>query len=337
MKGSFLWKLAYVFCALAGILAGYGIVSLAGAKEYKPDSITKDSTLSPDSRTNVFFNEEPDIPVQTATPVPTLASTATPIPTAAPTETQAPSPIPESIEILPEAPEITLIPEEIVSAGQAGASIQTELLPSLGSQWVGMGTSTWTQQELPEVQNVAMETPKEQEETDSNLPQAETQEAFTYPAKIFGQTPVINRSDAYVSYFEFCYDLIAMVESEVQARGLNMNALMTKFALKALFCGVDIEQLDINAPIPRRLAALCLWLAAQVLNENGCDTSSQSAERYVTDISSCSASERKAIAYLYELGVVKGYQVAGQRFYPQDGLKTEAGKLWLSGIKQCWK
>ena len=123
----------------------------------------------------------------------------------------------------------------------------------------------------------------------------------------------------------------------VNAKGLNMNSLLTKFAIKALFCGVDIEQLDINAPIPRRLAALCLWLAAQVLNESGCDTSAKSAGAYVTDISGCSASERKAIAYLYESGILKGYQVQGQKFYPEAGLKTEAGNNWLAAVKQCWK
>ena len=99
----------------------------------------------------------------------------------------------------------------------------------------------------------------------------------------------------------------------------------------------DIEQLDINAPIPRRLAALCLWLAAQVLNESGCATSSKGAGAYVTDISGCSASERKAIAYLYESGILNGYQVKGQMFYPEAGLKTEAGNSWLLAVKQRWK
>ena len=136
---------------------------------------------------------------------------------------------------------------------------------------------------------------------------------------------------------ELAYDLIAMLEPEVEARGMNMNTLLTKFALKAFLCGVDIEKLDINAPIPRRLAALCLWLAAQVLNESGCDTSAKSAGGYVTDISKCSKAEKKAIAYLYEQGIVKGYQIAGQQFFPDAGLKTGTGTEWLSGAKRCWK
>jgi hypothetical protein len=85
------------------------------------------------------------------------------------------------------------------------------------------------------------------------------------------------------------------------------------------------------------LAALCLWLAAQVLNENGSETSSKSAAGYVTDIAGCSSSERKAIAYLYESGILKGYQVSGQRFFPEEGLKTETGTTWLSAVKHRWK
>ena len=55
MKGSFLWKLAYVFCALAGILAGYGIVSLTSAGE---KDITKDNTLVREAGDSVFLMKE---------------------------------------------------------------------------------------------------------------------------------------------------------------------------------------------------------------------------------------------------------------------------------------
>ena len=122
----------------------------------------------------------------------------------------------------------------------------------------------------------------------------------------------------------------------MRERGLNLNSLLTKFAIKALFCGVDIEKLDINAPIPRRLAALCLWLAAQVLSEGQSETTAQSAQSYVTDIGGCSSAEKKAVAYLYEQGIVKGYQIPGQKFYPDAGLQTEFGSAWLAGAKQCW-
>ena len=313
MKGSLFWKFAYLCCALTGILAGYGVFTLTGVNESREDISTKDDTLVRESGDSVFFDEEGEVTLPTATV--TVTVTATPAPT------EALVPIPTAVPEIAASP--TVQPEQTVSAEQAAITVPEDVLPSLGSQWAGRGTVVLPEQE-PVLQQVL-------EETENAVT-----EVITYPAKIFGQTPVINRSDTYVSYFEFCYDLIAMVEPEVTVRGLSMNSLMTKFALKALFCGIDIEQLDINAPIPRKLAALCLWLAAQVLDESGCDTSSRSALRYVTDISSCSSSERKAIAYLYEQGVVKGYQVAGQQFYPTEGLKTEVGKAWLSGIKQCW-
>ena len=127
------------------------------------------------------------------------------------------------------------------------------------------------------------------------------------------------------------------MEPVVEQRGLKLSTLLTRFVIKALLYGVDIEELNINAPIPRRQAALTLWLAAQLLGEPDSDTSSKSAGKYVTDISDCSSSERKAVAYLYERGILNGYQVAGQRFYPDAALQTESCDAWLSGIKQCWK
>lgn len=314
MRGSLLWRLMYLFCAMAGILAGYGIFALTDSKEDNTNNSTKDNTLVREAGDSVFFDEsiEGDVqPVLMNTPTPTAvpSPTVTPAPTPVPTPTGIPVPAPAEVisaavnvppeeEVVPEAPDPTETP--VITPTLPAQILPDELLPT-------------------------------------EVPESSAEEVFTYPAKIFGQVPVINRSDAYVSYFEFAYDLIAMMEPVVNARGLSMNSLLTKFAIKALFCGVDIEKLDINAPIPRRLAALCLWLAAQVLNESGCDTSSKSAGAYVTDISGCSASERKAIAYLYESGILKGYQIQGQMFYPEAGLKTEAGNNWLASVKQCWK
>ena len=103
-----------------------------------------------------------------------------------------------------------------------------------------------------------------------------------------------------MTYFEFAYDLIAMVEPEVKNRGLNMNSMLAKFAIKALLYGVDVNGLDINAAIPKREAALCLWISAQLLEESGTSTTAKSAQKYVTDIKGCSSAERKAVAYLYE-------------------------------------
>ena len=336
MKGSLLWKLMYLFCAAAGILAGYGIFALTDAKEHT--EYTKDSTLVRDAGDSVFFMGEEEMVTSVPTPSPALATptilppeaeaeettakvaelTATSVATPAVTPTVTPVMEPTATPTVTPVMEPTATPVPAAKSPEASA----DKLPSLGLQWAAAG------EEVPQL-TVSQEVPEEQEPG--------TTEVFTYPAKIFGQTPVINRSDAYVSYFEFCYDLIAMVEKEVAARGLNLNTLMTKFAVKALLCGVDIEKLDINAPIPRRLAALCLWLAAQVLNESGCDTSAKSAEGYVTDIGGCSNAEKKAVAYLYESGILKGYGTPGQKFYPAEGLKTEAGNTWLGRVKQCWK
>lgn len=325
MKGSFLWKLAYVICALAGVLAGYGILSLTGVQTDKQNSNTKDSTLIRESGDSVLFDEKNQESIPSVTPTVTVTVSPTAVPS--PVLTKAPE------KSLTKQPEVTMAPEKAVSGENDVVAAGEDVLPSLGSHWAGNGLIT---PPLSEAVEEIKETP-DKVSVEEEASQNEVQEVLTYPAKIFGQTPVINRSDAYVSYFEFCYDLVSMMESEVRAKGLNMNTLMTKFALKALFCGVDIEKLDINAPIPRRLAALCLWLAAQVLNEDGCDTSSKSAGNYVTDISSCSSSEKRAIAYLYESGVVTGYQVAGQKFYPENGLKSGTGSSWLSKIKTCWK
>lgn len=324
MKGSILWKLMYLFCALAGVLAGYGVFVLTGAGEHKPNISTKDNTLVRESGDGVFFDAE-EMPEPLITNVPENV-TVPPSPTPIPAELLKPTPTPTpSVMAAPEVqqleqkelPEPSIIPEPEV--GHAALTPEPESMPSLSGQWMDAG-------------QVVMPTPVAVTPTP-----APVAEAFTYPAEIFGQVPVINRSDSYVSYFEFAYDLIVMLEPEVKARGLNMNSLLTKFAIKALFCGVDIEKLDINAPIPRRLAALCLWLAARILEESGVDTSAKSAQQYVTDIGGCSSAEKKAVAYLYEMGIIKGYQITGQKFYPDAGLTTKSGAAWLSGIKQCWK
>ncbi len=336
MKGSLLWKFMYLFCAMAGILAGYGVFTLTSSDGAKPNMITKDNTLVREAGDGVFFDEEEtrkkhsvvQVPLEAVLPPVTMAPGA-PVPTekAKVTDVLQPTLVPEEISATPmvtilpkptEIPAVTVSPE----VAEAPADVSEDKLPSLRQQWASTGEN------VPKLPADPAAEPAQE---------APATQTLTYPAQIFGQVPVLNRSDVYVSYFEFAYDLIAMMEPVVSARGLNMNSLLTKFVIKALFCGVDIEKLDINAPIPRRLAALCLWLAAQVLNENGCDTSSKSAGAYVTDISGCSASERKAVAYLYESGILKGYQVQGQMFYPEAGLKTEAGNSWLLAVKQCWK
>ena len=146
----------------------------------------------------------------------------------------------------------------------------------------------------------------------NNSEKIESEQVFTYPTEIFGQTPIVNRSDEYVTYFEFALDLIETVEAEVKARGLSETALFA-----------------------RSEAALALWLTAQVMEEKGSAT--VGGVSYITDLGNCSSSEKKAIAYLYEQGVLSGYQTAGQTFLPSKDLRTKDGELWMEKIKQCWK
>ena len=387
MKRSLLGSM-YLFCAMVGILTGYGIVTLISAKENIEH--TKDNTLIRGTEDSVFFigkNEkieqmeslitptqksmdfseiqetpfsEEDFMDQTLGTSETFSMEQKSGTLEIPSATQKPNlseVISSSQSIsLPNLPStiqkqdsleniatLTLAPIEVSTATQElsetlskptqtvtsdapkmtekNTDISKGTLPSLGVQWASAGQKV-PQPALP------MVTPKLQE-----VPAAEV---ITYPMQIFGQVPVINRSDTYVSYFEFSYDLIAILEPIANDRGLDINALLAKFAIKALLCGVDIEKLDINAPMPRRLAALCLWLTAQILNESDADASYKRAESYVTDIAGCSASEKKAIAYLYESGILKGNSVSGQCFCPQEGLKTEDGNAWLTEIKQRW-
>ena len=102
-------------------------------------------------------------------------------------------------------PAETLVPENTVTPTMLPQPEQplsaSGGMPSLGTQWAGNFPA-----EIP--------TPLPIHNADSK--ETETAEVITYPAKIFGQVPVINRSDAYVSYFEFAYDLIALAEPKVE-------------------------------------------------------------------------------------------------------------------------
>ena len=354
MKGSFLWKLMWLFCALAGCLTGYGIFYLTGTEELQLKNSAKDNTLVQEFMDGVFFdrNKEDEKSENTEDKDKLGQEKGTSyntqpqiIPAASPTVEPVMEPDkkaagqmeePDEKEILPSgavSPSILVEPLNGQSSGatsemQPSTEQQGELLPTIAPPDNTIAEDK-EDKSLPSLSEVLSSGEHVWEET--------TEEVITYPTKIFGQVPVINRSDAYVSYFEFCYDLVTMLEKKVEQRGWNMNALLAKFAIKALFCGVDIEKLDINAPIPRKEAALTLWLAAQILEESGSNTSAYTAQNYVTDLNGCSGSEKKAVAYLYEQGILSGYQTAGQTFYPEQGLKTEAGTVWLSKANQCWK
>ena len=347
MKRSLFGIFMYLFCAVTGVLLGYGIVTFTSAKENIEN--TKDNTLVREAGDSVFFIEQTvdsseeflseqvsvisEPPFITQTPDLSDVTLSQNISVSIlPSSTQtkassenivAPTLVPNAAATSTAASEPSVLPiTPIPSAEEKNTDSSEQKLPSLGMQWISKD-KTVPQPVLP------IAAPKLQE--------TQTAEVITYPMQIFGQVPIINRSDEYVSYFEFSYDLIAILEPVAEARGFNMNSLLAKFVIKALLCGVDIEKLDINAPIPRRLSALCLWLTAQILNESDVNASYKRAESYVTDIAGCSASEKKAIAYLYESGILNSSQISDQRFYPAEGLKTEDGNAWLAVIKQYWK
>ncbi|MBO5353369.1 MAG: S-layer homology domain-containing protein [Lachnospiraceae bacterium] len=327
MKGSFLWKLMFLFCALAGCLAGYGYFHLINEGEWA-EYITKDNTLVRDSENSVFFAAEKlltDVGNEIERRMSDLVK-----------EQQYSEQKEENRKQKgQEREEITKKTEEAVQTEDHGTEEETalgvlsqELLQKGLDAVAGSSPAEDIQKVVPVQEDILKEAEKKQEEAE---------QAFTYPAEIFGQVPVINHSDAYVTYFEFAHDLIERMEPEIKRRGLNEMTLFTQFALKALFCGVTIQNLDINAPISRKEAALTLWLAAEVMGENGSGTSVRSAEKYAVDVKNCSGSEKKAIAYLYEQGILSGYQIGNQKFYPDDYLTTETGENWLLRAEQCWK
>ncbi len=185
----------------------------------------------------------------------------------------------------------------------------------------------------------AVQTAEQPENTEiaKTAEQPEASPVITYPMEIFGQVPVENRSDAYVSYFEFALDMVQMLQPEIKQRGLSETGLFTEFALKALFCGIDVKNLRINDPISRKEAALALWLAADVLEHPVSNTKAADVKNYASDVSSCSLSEKKAIVCLYKAGVVKKNGTGAERFRPTENLQTKDGETWILRMKQCWK
>ena len=230
----------------------------------------------------------------------------------------------------------TLVREEYDGVFFDGESMPTATpLPEEG---VLSPKPTMAPEITPVKRPVVTRVPKEEPEARLTIgPTPDGAETITYPAQIFGQTPVVDRTDEYVTYFEFAMDLISEVEDEIRQRKLNEAALFSKFMLKALFCGIDIRSIRINEPIPRDQAALAIHLAAELMEEKGTGTTANSAGKYVTDIDGCSSSERKAIAYLYEQGIATGYQVTGQSFLPDGSLSEKEITAWMMRVRECWK
>lgn len=356
MKKGFSWCLLFLVCVLAGCLTGYGIVRLTGRSGEKLKNDTKDNafTIAPtipiEAPSAAYPPAETIVPSEILTPSEAL----TPLETLTPSETSAPSKDKDNkeglsdepvsgqavIERVTPTPVLNPTPIPSVSGKKEDSSeMQTTLVPTI------MPTAEPTALPEPSVPAVLPE-----QVTGSPIPeiskveptvavlteapaQSETsEEAVTYPMEIFGQTPVVNSSDTYVTYFEFAVDLIEAAREEAGKKGLSETSMFAKFMLKALFCGMDVKNININEPISREEAALAVWIAAQVLGEEGTDTKANRAAGCASDLGGCSSSEKKAIVYLYEQGFA-----AGQSFYPEYPLQTADSAIWMEKIRQLWK
>lgn len=329
MKSGFDARGMMIICAVAGCLAGFGIDTWLQKNPQKQDETAKDNTLLREEYDGVFFDEEISgefpVPTQRMTPVPSVEpSQAVPSPTTR-QETEISFTAIPTPEVLQTDAGITPVP---VTTAPTQTTIPVTITPTPAMELI-------TPTKAPAVE-IPQLTPAVPTETPVITPIQKGQEVFTYPTEIFGQTPVVNRSDEYVTYFEFAMDLIESVEEEIQQKNLNEVTLFTKFMLKALFCGIDIQSLKINDPIPRAQAALALHLAAEVMGKKGTGTTAWSAGKYVMDIGGCSLNEKKAVAYMYEQGIESGYRVSGQYFYPENSLKEAEAAVWFARVRESW-
>ena len=345
MMGNFKWILVYIFCAFAGILTGCGISYLTRQQNMEFNKSTKDNTLVRESGDSVFFDEEKkevtegenSSEAEELERMFQIAATIYPEPTPiiilepkkAPME-KAETEIKETEQgqVLPTGtpvPTITSEPEVPLSLSEAlkgKKTLQEEISNAVLRETIEEPSGQLADSVVVSQEEVSVE---------------DAAQVITYPAEIFGQVPRVNQTDAYVTYFEFALNLVEAIQPLVKAKGLSEPALCAEFVVKALVYGVDVQKLDINDPISRAEAALVLWLAAGILDEPGSATSAKSAEGYVTDIGSCSGAEKRSVAYLCEQGFLSGYELNGQRFYPEENLETEDGNRWLRTVKQCWK
>ena len=335
MKRNVRWILLYIVCAFAGVLAGCGVSFLTDVRNAEHNNITNDNTLVRKSGDSVFFDEsgnagqEKENTSENEDVLRILEMAATIYP--------EPTPI-----IVLEPDNLSEVnSEEKVEFPEKGLEQEKEPTPEPTPEPTLEPTPVATL--FPVAPLTLSQVMKKSEVHQEEIQQAteysysdDATQVITYPAEIFGQVPRVNQTDAYVTYFEFALNLVETIQPLVKYKGLSETSAFAKFIVKALVCGVDVQKLDINKPISRAEAALVLWLAADILGEPGSNTSSKSAEEYVTDIDNCSGAVKKSVAYLYEQRILPGHGVAGQQFYPESELETEDGKRWLQRIKQDW-
>lgn len=336
MRNGLYTKRLLLLCAVAGCITGFGIDALA-----QKEDATKDNTLVRKEYDSVFFSEE-----ISATPTPHLTKRPTVSATPVPQEVSAPVPTKGLQAELTPVPQdavpgmtTTVVPPLPTIGPTAAGTVAPTATPTANPTRVPEKTATPIPTETVQITlaptPVSTTFPQQKPEEVSGGQDSDKQEVITYPAEIFGQVPQINRTDETVTYFEFAMDLIALLEEEIRQKNLNEISLFTKFMVKALFCGINIEELKINEPIPRRQAALAIHLAAEVMGKRGTVKSTKNVTLYATDMGDCSAAEKKAVIYLYECGVTQ--QEDGQRFSPDAALKERNCSEWMKHLKTEWR
>ena len=329
MKNGLYVKRMLFVCAMAGCFTGFGIDALLQKED------AKDNTLIREEHDSVFFSEEISV-----TPVPTVTESLTGAPPTLPTKVLLPAPtkVPAGDPTPIPADDLSQVIDIVVTIVPSNGPTTAPTVAPTGIPTPVPGkviTPVPTKAPTGEMTPVPTQQPTQKPEEVSGETDGDKQEVITYPAEIFGQVPEIDRTDGTVTYFEFAMDLIALVETEIQQKNLNEISLFTKFMMKALFCGISIEDLQINDPVPRRQAALGIHLAAEVLGKSGTIKSAKNVTLYATDVGNCSTAEKKAVIYLYEIGVAESRN--GQFFFPDSDLTENEYGVWMKHLKAEWQ
>lgn len=260
-------------------------------------------------------------PSATLFPTPTL----TPEPTRIPTPTLPPTPAATRIPTptLTPGPSVTTTPTVTVTPAVSAT-------PSATSAPVMPATPqlTPTSTPLPTMPPSPSASPTPAQRVDGGM-------GGTLAALI-GQTPVVDRDDDSCTYYEFAEQLLTAAEPVMVKKELAEEEVLTRLAFQLILSGVDMNSLDINAPITRREAALLVYYAAQVVGYPPAGQTVTDAVQYVDDIASLTLTERKAVGYLYQEGYLGGYLVPGQSFSPASPLLPQEADSWILTSRESW-
>lgn len=258
-------------------------------------------------------------PTPTPTPTPTIRATGTPIVTPTIVATVTPSQVPTVTPIITPTPTVMLTQTPKPNEGtQSGNSTPRP---------TGRPNSTVT----PQVTATPTVSPMEQ-----IVPEVKNSEMGGVLSALLGQTPVVNDKDDICTYYEFAEGILLAAEPVIQAEEKKPEEILTKFVFQLILSGVDINKIDINAPITRSEAALIIYFAAQSIGYSGSQTEIVDATSYVTDLSDSTVFEKKTIGYLYQEGYLTGFKVSGQKFSPKQTLPPATAQTWIKHSEESW-